>query len=314
MKSEAIYDTIINERLKRILKIQSTVIGATTEYLRQKGFVQLLPVMLSPITDPLGPDPGSSVIKTGTIEYLGQKLQLTQSMILHKQIAIAKGLDKIFILSPNIRLESPSKKETGVHAFEFTQLDFEIAHAKMSDIFSLVEEMLRFVKSKVLSAHLKELEFLERNPFLWNYPFPRYTSHFLEEYYGKKWEEKVSKEAETPFWVICHDREFYDKKEWSRKDGNHFLNYDLYYPEGYGEALSGGEREYEYHLLIRRIEEDQIPHEKLFSYLELAKKGLLRPSAGAGIGIERLVRYFTGAKHIKEVQLFKRIPGEKVVF
>ncbi|NJE77508.1 amino acid--tRNA ligase-related protein, partial [Thermococcus sp. ES12] len=44
-------------------------------------------------------------------------------------------------------------------------------------------------------------------------------------------------------------------------------------------------------------------------YLEVAKAGLLKPTAGAGIGMERLVRFIVGAKHIAEVQPFPRIPG-----
>ena len=47
----------------------------------------------------------------------------------------------------------------------------------------------------------------------------------------------------------------------------------------------------------------------LTAALEIAKAGKLKPSAGAGIGIERLVRFIVGAKHIAEVQPFPRIPG-----
>ncbi|MBU2477003.1 asparagine synthetase, partial [Candidatus Micrarchaeota archaeon] len=50
------------------------------------------------------------------------------------------------------------------------------------------------------------------------------------------------------------------------------------------------------------------------SYLETARKGLLKPTAGGGFGVERLVRFLTGKKHIKDVVLFPRIPGEKIVF
>jgi len=42
--------------------------------------------------------------------------------------------------------------------------------------------------------------------------------------------------------------------------------------------------------------------------LRLAEEGRLKPSAGAGIGIERLVSWITGAKHIGETQLFPKIP------
>ncbi|ASJ06545.1 hypothetical protein A3L08_03985 [Thermococcus pacificus] len=60
----------------------------------------------------------------------------------------------------------------------------------------------------------------------------------------------------------------------------------------------------------RLQQDDASPEEVSFKpYLEVAKAGLLRPSAGAGIGVERLVRYIMGAKHIAEIQPFSRILG-----
>jgi len=44
----------------------------------------------------------------------------------------------------------------------------------------------------------------------------------------------------------------------------------------------------------------------------LAKNGLL-PSAGFGIGIERLTRYICGLKTIDEASLFPKIPGKKCI-
>ncbi|MHA2100943.1 MAG: asparagine synthetase, partial [Candidatus Kariarchaeaceae archaeon] len=59
--------------LTSIVTIQSAALKAIHDYFDELGFVQLMPVILSKFTDPLGPDPGSSVIKTGEIEYAGQK-------------------------------------------------------------------------------------------------------------------------------------------------------------------------------------------------------------------------------------------------
>ena len=97
---------------QQYLKVTSFVLLFGTQFFHEHGFDQLMPVMLSPITDPLGPDPGSSVIKVGEIEYLDQRLCLTQSMILHKQIAVKSGTDRLFILSPNVRLEHPRRAES----------------------------------------------------------------------------------------------------------------------------------------------------------------------------------------------------------
>ena len=290
--------------------ITSETLVFTSNFFHCRDFTQLMPIILSPITDPLGPDPNSSVIKTGEIEYLGQRLALTQSMILHKQIAVKKGLDKLFIISPNVRLEHPKRRESKRHLFEFSQVDFEMANGKMEDVFSLMDDYMAGVSEHVASACEDELSMLGRAIPKIRGPFPRYTTHELEEKYGKEWEAEASLDHETPFWALCHKREFYDKEDPDER--GHYLNYDMIYPEGFGEALSGAEREHEYSVIMRRIGKDKLESGKFRPYLEMAKEGLT-PSAGGGFGVERLVRFLSGAEHIGDVQLFRRVPGEPVV-
>lgn len=291
--------------------ITSAVLSYTAEFFHSRNFTQLMPVILSPITDPLGPDPGSSVIKTGEIEYLGQRLSLTQSMILHKQIAIGQGLEKLFIISPNVRLEHPKRKESGRHLFEFSQVDFEIAGAKKEDVFRLMEDYLSGVVSHVQKKCAGELALLGRTLPSVPTPFPVHSTHELASKYGDDWELPASLAAQGPFFATCHKREFYDKEDAS--EPGHFLNYDLIYPEGFGEALSGAEREHEYPIIMRKISRDGLNKSKYSAYLSLAESGSLSPSAGGGFGVERLVRYLSGTKHVGDVQLFRRVPGEVVV-
>ncbi|MCE7735555.1 MAG: asparagine synthetase [Candidatus Heimdallarchaeota archaeon] len=299
------------EKLRAITKIQSVALKAIHDFMEAEEIDQVMPVILSKFTDPLGPDPGSTVIKTGEIEYQGQKLQLTQSMILHKQIAIGMGLHRFYIVSPNVRLESAKQRDSGRHAFEFSQVDFEFKDAKMADIFKLVEGIIRHVRTAVELKASDELENLGREMTPWGEVFPVYTTHELFDKYGEDWESKASYAASTPFFAVCHKREFYDKLDRSR-EGEHFLNYDLIYPEGYGEGLSGAERESEYEDILERLIVDKL--EKQYEgFIEMAKEGKTSPSAGGGIGVERLVRFLTGMPHIRDVQLFKRIPGDPVV-
>ncbi len=301
----------IDSKVLAALRIQSKALWVVHKFFREKGFVELLPVVLSTTTDPLGPDPGSSVIKTPEIEYLGQRFVLTQSMILHKQIAIGAGIDRLYTVSPNIRLEKPERAKSGKHLFEFSQVDFEVAHARMGDIMGLVEELFVEIIKTIRRGHKAELELWGRKLRIPRRPFKVFTTHELEEKYGKDWEKPASLEAKEPFWVICHKREFYDKEDPERP--GHFLNYDLIYPEGFGEALSGAEREWEYQRILERIKRDGLPLERYRPFLELAKRGFLRPSAGAGFGVERLTRFLVGAKHVGDTQLFPRIPGKRVV-
>lgn len=299
------------EKMIAALKIQSTALETIHRVFREEGFTQIMPVILSTITDPLGPDPSASTIKVGEIEYLDQRLVLTQSMILHKQMLLSQGLRKIFAISPNIRLETPDRGKTGRHLFEFSQADFEIAGGKIVDVMTFMEKIITAVISSVKEKHKSELKTWERILTIPTTPFKKFTTHELKEKHGKDWESIASKKAKELFWVLCHKREFYDKED-PKKPG-HYLNYDLIYPEGFGEALSGGEREWEADRLSLRLSRDGKSLKTYGAYLDLAKSGKLQPSAGAGFGVERLTRFLTGAKHIEEIQAFPRVPGKRVI-
>jgi len=80
------------------------------------------------------------------------------------------------------------------------------------------------------------------------------------------------------------------------------------YPEGFGEALSGGERECELDRIHSRMDRDGIPRAKFARYLEEVEKGVPR-SAGFGIGIERLTRFICGLDSIEDARLFPKAPG-----
>lgn len=285
------------------LKLTSQILRYVTNWLQDRGFLQMLPVMLGRSTDPLGPDPNSSILKTIEVEYLGTTLRTMNSMILHKQVAV-RDVGKIFILSPNIRLEKAERKASGRHLFEFTQADFEIPYGRMNDVFALMEDLLEGLTSQIGIEGIRKVN---GEPFAFKGPFKVYSTHDLEGSYGEDWEYMASMDHDQPFWVTCHKREFYDRED--EKSPGHYLNYDLIYPFGAGEALSGAEREYDYQRIRARMGKDKLAMDIYASYLEEARKGFV-PSAGGGFGIERLTRFLRGAAHIGDVQFFRRVPGE----
>ena len=139
-----------------VLKIQSEIRRILADYLRSKNFIEISPVIISPVTDPLNhPTTSRDVI------CYGKRYHLTQSMIFHKQIAM-RSLEKIFVFSPNIRIESTDCKKTGRHLFEFTQLDLEVRNATREDMMKLCEELIINVIKTVKKDYKKELEFLGR--------------------------------------------------------------------------------------------------------------------------------------------------------
>ncbi|MFQ6070397.1 MAG: asparagine synthetase A [Candidatus Aminicenantales bacterium] len=294
---------IKSEKVKRAVQIQSEIIRHSRNFLKQIGFVEILPVIISPITDPL-----TDYRIRGEIECYGFKYQITKSMIFHKQISLL-SLPRIFSFSPNIRIEPPERQKSGKHLVEFVQLDIEMREATREDMMALCEELLVFIFEKIKTDCSAHLEFFRRDLKVPHLPFEKITYEKAVDLYGEDYENELSMNLSAPAWLLdfpLENREFYDR-EYSERPGI-LKDMDLIYPEGYGEALSGGEREFKPQRIKRRIMNKGIDPGVYDVYLQFAGKGLF-PSAGFGIGIERLTRYICGLQHIEETRLFAKLPG-----
>ena len=300
--SKMIHDLDSAEK-RTILHVQTKALSAMTSELVRNGFEWILPVTLSKSTDPLWPDPGASIEKRVEFEIYGENVRTMQSMIVHKLVLASLGREKFFIISPNIRIETGKRAETGWHLYEFTQLETEISGGKAEDIYRVYEKLItaaiRAVRDDVSELRDTELRVPET-------PFEVYSRKQLQEKYGMEWEQIAPEKASDPFWLTDIPREFYDYQD---EASGEWRNYDLFLPEGYGEVISGAEREYEYSKIIKKIERDGVKKEDYDFLLNLAKDGKLKPSAGAGLGLERFVAYLCGVNHVAEVQPFPRIPG-----
>ena len=294
------------ERKACIGKIMTHTLQSLTSTFVASGFQWLLPVALSQSTDPLWPDPGASIEKRIEVDIYGKVVRTTASMIIHKLVASSLAYPKLFIVSPNIRIEKAERAKTGRHIYEFTQLDFEARGATSKDIFTLVEKALVTLVTSVKKDMKPELAALRCDALkVPKAPFKIIDKADLEAKYGAEWESKLSASIEDPVWVTNIPREFYDFEDF--KTGK-WDNYDLFLPK-FGEVLSGAKREWEYSKISKKIERDEVKKENYAILLKLAKEGKIKPSAGAGIGMERLVGWVTGVQHIAETQPFPRVPG-----
>jgi asparaginyl-tRNA synthetase len=84
------------------------------------------------------------------------------------------------------------------------------------------------------------------------------------------------------------------------------LAMDMLGPEKAGELIGGSQREDNYDLLRDRILHENLPEEEFQWYLDLRKYGSVQHS-GFGLGVERTVKWITGAQHIREVIPFPRM-------
>ncbi len=296
-------DLISTEKMRSILTIKSEIHNAAGDYLRANGFIEILPVILSPVTDPL-----THTTLAGEVDYYGHRLQLTKSMILHKQAAL-RTLDRIFSFSPNIRLEPVHYADSGRYLAEFVQLDLEVKDGTRDQLISLGEEMLTTVIAHIQKNCRDELDRLSRDLALPSIPFERITYEKAQQTFGREFDIPLSQAKQDPIWIVDFPlaiREFYDREDEARP--GILVDMDLIYPHGFGEALSGGEREYTLDRILTRLTQSGITHAQLAAYLTIVKEGI-PPSAGFGIGIERLTRYICGLERIEAARLFAKPPG-----
>jgi asparaginyl-tRNA synthetase len=295
------------QRKRSISRIMTYTLKFLTQEFTENEFEWMLPVIFSQSTDPLWPDSCASIEKRIEVEIYGKTVRTTTSMIVHKMVACSLAVPKLFILSPNVRIEKSERAATGMHAYEFTQLDFEARNATSEDIRSLVETVYSQLIESLKANMEDELLSLRENNGLRTPrpPFKVYDKAELEADYGTGWETRMLSQTQNPVWVTNVPREFYDFED--PKSGK-WDNYDLYLP-GYGEVLSGARREFEHDKIAQKMEREDVRKENYRLLLKLAREGRLKPSAGAGIGIERLVSWIVGAKHIGEIQVFPKTPG-----
>jgi len=117
----------------------------------------------------------------------------------------------------------------------------------------------------------------------------------------------IARLHDKPVFVTHYPRQckaFYMKQ--NESDLRLVNNFDLLAPEGYGEIIGGSQREDDLDVLLRRIEEENLPREDYEWYLDLRRYGSV-PHGGFGLGVERTLAWICGLKHIREAIPYPRM-------
>jgi len=297
-----------------VFLIQSTILRAARDFLYRKGFIELIAPVIAPVTDP-----GIRLANVFTVDFYEEKAVLVTSAILYKFAGLLVH-DKIYYIAHNIRLEPIDPRIFDRTLAEFRQIDIEVAHATREDIMRLSEDLLIHIIERVKKENDEELALLERELKVPKKPFKvlsfeEAVSIAKEGGYGLDPSGELSREAEIyisklhkePVWIVDYPakvRGFYYRK----KDDERLLDMDLLYPQGFGEAASGGEREVDPLKVRERMLETGVNPGKYLWLFELLHKGV-PPCAGIGFGLERLTRFITGMSDIIDVVPFPKTPG-----
>ncbi|MFE0737182.1 asparagine synthetase A [Streptomyces sp. NPDC058855] len=307
-------------RLRAAMLVQQEVLQAARDFLRGEGFTELLPPLVGPVTDP-----GGRGAKALDVDYYGHPYKLMTSAILYKQASL-RGFPRLFYIAPNVRVEPEETATTGRHLVEFHQIDVEIAGASREDAQEIAAGLLTHVTEHVWTAVPDVLTGLGRvEADFADVRAGKYDTRTHEEAVARllslghpqnpdgeiDWagERILSLESDRPFFVDDYpkgSRGFYDREDPERPGV--LRNFDLIAPHGFGELVSGSEREADYATLVTRMRESGENPAKYAWYLKEAREGI-PASAGFGMGLQRLVRFLTGLDALWQVSAYPKLPG-----
>ena len=300
-----------SKRQNSIMRVRHQIVKAIRDFFDDNGFT----LIDSPIFT------GNSVEGTTTlfgVDYFERSAYLTQSGQLYQE-AGATAFGKTYCFGPCFRAE---KSKTRRHLTEFWMVEPEMAFVELDENMTWAENLVGFVIQRVLENCLIELDTLERDvTSLENIipPFPRITydeaSKILNENgsefkygsdFGAPDETLLSEQFDKPIMIHrwpANIKPFYMKRDENNKDLA--LGVDMIAPEGYGEIVGGGQREDDIDILIKSIRHHDLPLEPFQWFLDLRKYGSV-PHSGFGLGLERVVAWICGTKHIRETIPFPR--------
>ena len=303
-----------------IMEIRNAIIYASYEFFDRNGFIKFD----SPILSGNAAEDSTELFET---DYFGEPAYLTQSGQLYLE-AGAMAFGRVFDFGPVFRAE---KSKTRRHLTEFWMMDAEYLYLTHDESLDLQEAYVKALIQGVLDRAPHALETLERDTELLkkyiSEPFKRITydeaidllqAHENDEDtdyehlehgddFGSPHETWISNYFGVPTFVINYPTEikaFYMKPVPGNE--SRVLCADLLAPEGYGEVIGGSERETDYDKLLEKIKSNGLNPDDYAFYLDLRKYGSV-PHSGFGLGLERMVTFVAGTKHIREAIPFPRL-------
>ncbi len=253
---------IKSPNMTNILRLRSSVLSLIREFMQKENLVEFSSQTISLVTDP-----GVRTANLFTLpDYQRTNYVLSSSAQLYKQAALIP-LDKAYTISPALRAEQTSSRVTGRHLSDFWELDVEMAFTNYNQIMNFAERMLRFIIKGIYKKNKKELNSLNSFPKIPKIPFKKISYDTAIELAKKRgiktekgeeisWEAEkiISEEFDQPFWVIDYpptSRAWYYRRD--LENPGIVRTMDLLYSKGFGEGITGGEREYDYKTLLGRI-------------------------------------------------------------
>jgi asparaginyl-tRNA synthetase len=299
-----------SRRMNLVMKVRANVLEFTRDFFKNEDFTEVSPPMFI-----------SAAVEGGStlfgVKYFDQNLYLTQSSQLYLEILIY-SLEKVYCIAPSFRAE---KSRTIRHLTEYWHIEGEWPFSDMNDLMSFEEKLMAHICQQTAENCKRELEELGADISKVSSvqtPFPKITYTEAIELLRKKgatlqWgndlgyeDEKIlADEFGKPFFVYDYPtaiKAFYCKTYRDRPEVA--MSVDMLVPR-IGEVSTGGAREENKEVLVKRIREMGLKEEDYDWYLDLRRYGTV-PHVGFGLGLERLLAWMLDLENVIDAIPFPR--------
>lgn len=326
-------DILVNEKSRKTFSVRSKIIESIREFLCSRDYLEVETPMMHVI-------PGGAAAKPFKTYHnaLDMELFLRIAPELYLKRLVIGGFDRVFEINRNFRNEGLSTR----HNPEFTMLEFYQAYADYNDLMDLTEEMIRMLAQKVLGTTTIPYQgksYDLSKPFLrlslqaailhynkditvndvMDYEKMRQIARKLElaihDDYGlgriqyEIFEKTVEKNLDEPIFITDFPTEVSPLAR--KNDKNPFIT-DRFEFFVAGREIANGFSElndsedqaarFKEQASARNAGDEEAMYYDA-EYITALEHGL-PPTAGEGIGIDRLVMLFTDSPSIRDVILF----------
>lgn len=333
-------DLIMNAEVRQIFRRRSQTIQAVREFFLQRDFLEVETPMMQPIPGGAEAEPFKTYHNA-----LGLNLYLRIAPELYLKRLLVGGFDRVFEINRNFRNEGVSTQ----HNPEFTMLEFYQAYATYEDLMALTERLVAEVADRVcgstsisyqgrtidFGAPWQRLSLLEALTTIGGV-----DAGLLEDREGllalaersqiqvtktgrigkvitKLFDALVEPKLIQPTFIVGYPVEVSPLSRRSERNPGLTDRFELFIA---GREIANGfselndpadQRERFVQQVANREAGDQEAHFMDEDYIEALEYGM-PPTAGEGIGIDRLVMLLTDSPSIREVILFPHMkPVEK---
>ena len=326
-------DLIANEESRRTFMLRSKLINSMRNYFQSHGFMEVETPMMQVI-------PGGATAKPFVTHHnaLDQTMYLRIAPELYLKRLVVGGFERVFEINRNFRNEGLSTR----HNPEFTMVEFYQAYADYHDLMNFTEDMFRSIAMDVLGTKEMEYQGLKldfarpfarlpvKDSILQHCPDvsaaqleSRDAAAALALSYGIKpeaswglgrimmeiFDEKVEHHLLQPTFITEYPTEVSPLAR--RNDDNPDVTDRFELIIGGRELANGfselNDAEDQAARFREQVEQKDAGDDEAMHYDEdyiTALEYGMPPTAGEGIGIDRLVMLFTDAPSIKDVLLF----------